>query len=1570
MNKSRLSTYIILLYFFLFTFITHAQNSNQAVLVSSTNANKELTFYEIQKEFYDYWDSKNVKHGYYTEDNVEKKAYGWKQFKRWEWFWNNRIDPTTGKFPNVSASDFYTERSSASQTKSSTGNWTSLGPTTTSGGYAGLGRLNCIGFRENDVNTFYVGAPSGGLWKTTDGGSNWNPLTDYNDVLGVSDVIVIAGVTTSSDIVYIGTGDRDGGSMWSLGGGQSNDNNSIGILKSIDGGDSWASTGLTFSTSQKETVNRLLLDTDDNNTLYAATSDGFYKTEDAGVNWTKLYSTEFVDIEFKPGNDLVIYGSTRNGKIYLSTDGGVNWSEELDLSGASCKRIDLAVSADEPTWVYAVVVNSTRGMYGVYKSTDSGDSYTIAYNTLNLLGNNCDGSGTEGQGSYDLAIATDPNNAQKVFIGGINTWYSSDGGNSWTSSNMWTSSSTYNSCGSPEVHADKHFFAYQNGSSTLFECNDGGLYKTSDDGITWTHLGSGLEISQLYRMDVSQTTSDDIIAGLQDNGTKSMRSGSWTDVIGGDGMDCIIDYTDEDIQYGEYQYGNLYRTTNKWGSKTDITTGLTGSADWVMPISIDPNINTTIYAGMQDVFKSTDRGDNWTQISSWNGTTLKEIAVAPSNSDYIYTTTQSVLYKTTDGGTNWSNITGTLPTGSSYITYISVKDDDPNTVWVSLGQYNGYGVYETTDGGTTWTNISSGLPSIPVMCVIQNTQNTTQTELYCGTDVGVYVKVGTSAWTLFSDGLPNVVVNELKIYYNSTTPNLSRLRAATSGRGVWESELYSAPDSPPASEFVADITTPEIGQTVTFSDLSSNAPTSWSWSFTPSTITYANGTNSTSQNPEVQFNSEESYTVQLTATNAFGSDAETKLNYISVSEMESYCTAEGGGDSYISGVQLETIDNQNTGNNGYADYTNISTNLTVNNSYNITITTRIEEYSLGYYYNSGSLGIWIDWNQDGDFDDAGENSSCNVGSSNYIQTYSISVPEDATLGNTTIRIRHLLSESVCGDPCGSTTLGEVEDYKVTILPETNNWVGTSSDWSTASNWSESIVPNASFDVTIPTSPSGGNFPTVSNGTNAACNSLTIESNASIALNGYLDINSNLTINSEATLNIGSTADIIVDNLSINSGIITLQSVSDGTGSLIVNDVLSENATINLQRYIAGHNNSAEHGWHFLSSPVSSQAIADFHTAGSGNDFYKWDEATYTWLNRTAEGNVLNNDFESDFEIGKGYLIANVADANLVFSGDINTSDITISGLSNNGDATKGGWNLIGNPFSSAITWNNGDWNLSNIDANSQIWEESSASYTVIDASQIIPSMNGFMVRANTNNASLTIPASARVHDNTSWYKHEKSELDRIVLNAIDLAGSTSQKTIVKFATDASEKYNPSYDSYFLQGYAPQFFSILDGYNFAQKALPLLSDTTSIQLGFIKNKYDTFEIALEENTTGQNIYLIDYKLEQIHLLNKNNYSFSSIDGDSPNRFKIQFTDIVNFAPEIEAQDVWYSDGLLYVSLIEEETVMEVLDISGRLLQSRTISGTGIQTVSIQMPIGIYLIRLTSSKGSIANKVIIN
>ena len=355
----------------------------------------------------------------------------------------------------------------------------------------------------------------------------------------------------------------------------------------------------------------------------------------------------------------------------------------------------------------------------------------------------------------------------------------------------------------PAVHAAKHQLKYRS-NGDLFECNDGGVYISANDGTGWTDKTNGMMISQMYKLGVSQSVSGEVITGLQDNGTKLYTSSAWDDVKGGDGMECLIDYTDVDIQYGTYVNGQISRTTNHWVSATDIEPS---SGNWVTPYIIDPADPNTIYAGYEEIYKTTDRGDSWTTISSLGSGHFRAMAIAPSNNQVLYVSTGVNIWVTTNGGSDLTNINNSLPLVSSSITYIDVKGDDENTLWVTLSGYNSDNVYESTNGGSNWTNISSGLPGIPAYSIVQNAQSTGEVHLYVGTELGVYFKQGSSSWVEFNTGLPNVKIGELEIYYDATPTN-SKLYAATYGRGLWNTTV-EAPNNDLANvttDTPADIT--------------------------------------------------------------------------------------------------------------------------------------------------------------------------------------------------------------------------------------------------------------------------------------------------------------------------------------------------------------------------------------------------------------------------------------------------------------------------------------------------------------------------------------------------------------------------------------------------------------------------------------------------------------------------------------------------------------------------------------------------------------------------------------------
>lgn len=450
---------------------------------------------------------------------------------------------------------------------------------------------------------------------------------------------------------------------------------------------------------------------------------------------------------------------------------------------------------------------------------------------------------------------------------------------------------------------------------------------------------------------------------------------------------------------------------------------------------------------------------------------------------------------------------------------------------------------------------------------------------------------------------------------------------------------------------------------------------------------------------------------------------------------------------------------------------------------------------------------------------------------------------------------------------------------------------------------------------------------------------------------------NLNIKPGAALTVGTGGSLSV------TGAFTIESDAIGTGSFISGSSISGN----VERYIAGHNGNANDGWHLLSSPVSAQPISAFHTPGSG-DFYKWDETTNTWINRTASGGGLNGSFEENFAPGRGYMIANNATDTKTFSGSIYASDLSVTGLTFTGSSSYAGWHLLGNPFSSALTWNNGNWALNNVDASAQIWNEANASYTVILPNAVIPAMNGFMVHASQNNASLTIPASARLHSNVAWYK-SANNTERIVLTAFDAEGQTAQSTIIRFDANATEGYDSNFDSHFLAGLAPMFYSISPEYKLALNTLPQLDGSLSIPLGFEKNGSNEFTIELTETISGQAVYMTDLKTSETVNLTENSYTYSSAEGDNVNRFLLHFALLGVDEPEtLNGMKAWAYDGQLYL-LSPEPGEVTIYDLRGRKLSGFRSDTSDLQSHPLNSPSGVYIISFQGRASVKTAKVIV-
>lgn len=735
-------------------------------------------FYAIQNSFYEYIKDKDI--------TDEESGTGYKQFKRWEWFWQSRI-LEDGRFPNFKNYNEALEKSEKSDkvNKLKSGNeWKTIGPDDSPGGYQGLGRINVVRADPNNNDILWAGAASGGLWYSTDAGQTWECKTDDEpvfEVLGISDIAINPNDT---DIMYIASGDKNAFNTYSN-----------GIIKTTDGGETWQTTDMSYTVESTRVVaSRVLINPNNTDSVYASGSHGIWLSTNAGDDWTRIRSGWHVnDLEMKPNDPSTLYATQRySSNIHKSTDGGETWTQinHNVLPDGGVTRSEIAVTADDPNYLVALMAANHNGLEGVFRSNDGGDSWIQLADTIpNMLhwSQNTDDEG--GQGWYDLCIAIDPTDKNIIHIGGINVWTTTNGGTDWEISTMW-----YGGTGNPTIHADQHDLWYTNDGSRLLVGNDGGVYKSDDNGDNFDWIGRGKNTTQFYRIAVSQQTKDLIIGGSQDNGTK-LRVDEWDHVLGGDGMECIIYPDDENLIMGSSQRGNISKSTNKGEnfSKINSTNGndyddIDEEGAWITPFAISPSDTSNMLVGMDDMWRSVNGGTDFDEIQTNQNGKWQFIHYSPSNQNIVYAATNSEFWHSTNSGLSW---TKRSRPGNQTITSIEVHPDNSDLVYATNGNWNSDNkVFRSTDGGQNWTNLSSGLPNLPANCVFY--QEDSDNRIYVGTDIGIYYRDDNSnGWQELNNGLPNVIVNDIEMHYDS-----ERLYAGTYGRGVYYFDMNPTLDFP------------------------------------------------------------------------------------------------------------------------------------------------------------------------------------------------------------------------------------------------------------------------------------------------------------------------------------------------------------------------------------------------------------------------------------------------------------------------------------------------------------------------------------------------------------------------------------------------------------------------------------------------------------------------------------------------------------------------------------------------------------------------------------------------------
>jgi len=737
-----------------------------------------------------------------------------------DWFMEQRIWPDarlemTDYLAAVNAADRIRGRSTQVEMPP----WVAVGPTNIGG------RVADIVADPSNPQVFYIAAASGGIFKTVDGGLSWTAVFDESPGLSMG---ALAMDPAHPDTLYAGTGEASSGGYSYFG---------TGIYRSTDGGLTWQPRGLADS----RYIARIVLDPVDPQRIWVAvmgevygtsTERGVYLSTDGGATWQrKLFlndSTGASDVVVHPANPQTVYAAMwqrircpevrqaggRASGVFRSTDGGTSWTRLMDGLPAQADtvgRIGLAISLSNPVVLYAIYADHPGDFMGVYRTGNGGETWSRT-NDAALT------DMFSGFGWYFGNIRVRPDNANVVFALGVDLFRSTNGGQSWDDVG-WG------------VHVDHHAMCFDPAQPTrILLGNDGGVYRSINNGNSWSFL-PGLPINQFYAATVDHQQPHRRYGGTQDNGTLRTLTGGtsdWEELLGGDGFYVLVDPTNSNRIYAEYQWGTLFRSED--GGFFDwILNGVdeTERTNWSTPVAMAPDSPQVLYYGAERLYRTTNRGDWWTAISpdltdgggGGNLTfgTITTIGVSPLNSQVIWVGTDDAnVWVTASGGASWLNRSAGLP--QRCVTRVTPDPFDANGAYVCLSGFrnaeqNAH-LFYTTNLGQSWQAISGDLPAGPLNDVIAD-PNVPQ-RLYAASDFGAYVSVDRGThWLSLGENLPRVPVLDL-VLHNPTR----KLIAASYGRSMFTLDLDSLQlNRPPAiiAYTPAVLDTLPVPQTVVFS---------------------------------------------------------------------------------------------------------------------------------------------------------------------------------------------------------------------------------------------------------------------------------------------------------------------------------------------------------------------------------------------------------------------------------------------------------------------------------------------------------------------------------------------------------------------------------------------------------------------------------------------------------------------------------------------------------------------------------------------------------------------------------
>lgn len=694
----------------------------------------------------------------------------YKHWKRWEWYQNYRLDPNGNVLQNnnhVLAAERAVKKMEANGSRSTNSDWTFLGPdshipspTRTTG--IGLGRVDRIAFHPTDPDIIFLGTPKGGLWKTTDGGNTWSPMDDFLPNMGISGICISH---SNPNLIYILTGAGDDGAL------PGGNNLSSGVLKSTDGGTTWEQTG-PLSPSAYFAFN-LEIHPDNDQILFAATEKGLWKTSNGGTTWNLAEGGWFYDVKFKPGDPSTVYASGPSSLKYNTNTGDGPWpmSSLTPTPTITNGRTAIAVTADDPNRVYLHMgpnIDSTT-FNGFYYSNNSGQSFLRVANSPDLI---------QGQPFYNFCVAASPISKNVVVTGALICHRSTNSGVGWSPITTYFDGSNLPGYVHPDIHALK----YNPLNNYLYVAGDGGFHRSMDNGTTWTNLSDGIEIATYYKFAETPLDPNYILGGNQDNGVKLRKSNStaFDHIDGADGYDVAFSPTDK-----SKFYCSRNSFVDKYWNNGANKEGITPRLHWFSQVAVHEANDNILFVGTKweggRLYKSINAGSTWDTLFVSAG---DAIVTCPSLHNRLYLASEQTIYRSDDLGDSAIPLHSNsgFPSGSLKVTDLAVNPINSGFVYATIGgTIEGVKVLQSSVAGNSWTDISGSLPNVATICIA----TTASGDLYVGTEIGVFFKAaGAADWVPFRNGLPATIVADLSINESQNT-----IRAATFGRGIWESPL-------------------------------------------------------------------------------------------------------------------------------------------------------------------------------------------------------------------------------------------------------------------------------------------------------------------------------------------------------------------------------------------------------------------------------------------------------------------------------------------------------------------------------------------------------------------------------------------------------------------------------------------------------------------------------------------------------------------------------------------------------------------------------------------------------------